>query len=197
MKKIVFTVLVVLALGCTQKCLAQNCRAIVRPYYITQGIDSTMYPAEKEAYLCQFSQNAFFITQQVPQGVAVHDLDELTNVVTGMKAPKNMEIDLNTLSYWQYDFHRFTHSDNPRQRVITARHSSLYQTVRWRSPLRGPPKEPCPEWPRPNRRGALCAVSAYNEAPTEQVCWGLPESSDTYIFQPLGLSMHSSRSSPV
>lgn len=148
MKKIVFTVLVVLALGCTQKCLAQNCRAIVRPYYITQGIDSTMYPAEKEAYLCQFSQNAFFITQQVPQGVAVHDLDELTNVVTGMKAPKNLEIDLNTLSYWQYDFHRFTRNGQTAYFRIGKRSDNQYLGVRTHNEAQARTEHP--EWEKNN-----------------------------------------------
>ena len=107
MKKIIFTVLAVIVLGLTNMSQAQDCRAIVRPMYILRQIDSTTYPAEKEAYFCQISQNAFYLTQQVPSGATVYNLSELTNTITGERLSQNFEVDLNTLSYWQYDFYRF------------------------------------------------------------------------------------------
>ena len=131
MKKLFFTVLVILAMGCTQKSLAQStCREIVRPYYIMRDIDSTTYPIEKEEYFCQFSRNAFFITRQVPEGAVVHDLDELTNVLTRTKASKNMEIDLNKLSYWLYDFYRFTDNRQTAYFRIGKRSDHQYLGVR-------------------------------------------------------------------
>lgn len=107
MKKIIFTVIVLFAIGWTNMGRAQDCRAIVRPFYIQMQIDSTTYPAEKEAYFCHISQNMFFITEQVPSGSTVYNLSELTNTLTNQKVDQNYEIDLNTLSYWGYDFYRF------------------------------------------------------------------------------------------
>ena len=107
MKKIIFTVIVLFAMGWANMSQAQDCRAIVRPFYIQTGTDSTTYPIEKEEHLCLLSQNALFLTQQVPSGATVYDLSELTNIITDEKLAQNAEIDLNTFSYWGYDFYRF------------------------------------------------------------------------------------------
>ena len=111
MKKIIFTLLVVFTLGLTNMVQAQDCRAIVRPLVILRGIDTSWYPAEKLEFFCQFSQNALFTVQSVPEGAIVHNIGEVTDLLTRQKAPQNMVADLNTLSYWQYDFDEFRPRD--------------------------------------------------------------------------------------
>ena len=107
MKKIFFTLIVVLAFGWTNTSKAQDCRAIVRPLYILEGIDSTFYPADKEEYWCNFSRCAFFITNEVPSDAIVHNITELTNSVTGQRVQKGFVADLNTISYWGYNYDAF------------------------------------------------------------------------------------------
>ena len=132
MKKIIFTVLAVIVLGWTNMSQAQDCRAIVRPMYILMQIDSTTYPAEKEAHFCQLSQKVFYLTQEVPNGATVYNLSDLTNTITGERLSQNYEVDLNTLSYWQYDFYRF-HPQGKGQTVyfrIGRRSQHQYLAVR-------------------------------------------------------------------
>ena len=132
MKKIIFTFLILLALGWTNMSQAQDCSAIVRPLCMQMGYDTTSYPAEKLAYWCQFSQNAFFTTQTVPEGAIVHDISEVTDLFTGNKIPKGFVADLNTLSYFQYDFdeYRPRNYKKPIYFRMGDKGSSLYLAVR-------------------------------------------------------------------
>lgn len=111
MRKIVFTVLVVFALGWTNLSQAQDCSAIVRPMCILRGIDTNTYPIEKLDYFCRISQHAFFITKEVPSDAVVHNISELTNTITGEKVPQSFVADLNTISFWGYNFEKFRPKD--------------------------------------------------------------------------------------
>ena len=107
MKKIILTALVVLALGWADRVQAQDCNAIVRPLCILRDIDTNTYPAEKLQIFCHYSQCAFFITQQLPERAVVNDISVLTNTITGEKVSRNFVADLNTISFWGYDFDKF------------------------------------------------------------------------------------------
>lgn len=107
MKKIIFTVLVVVAFGWANNVDAQDCSAIVRPLCIQRDIDTNTYPAEKLQIFCHYSQCAFFITTNVPDEAVVNDISVLTNTITGEKVSRNFVADLNTISYWGYNFDKF------------------------------------------------------------------------------------------
>jgi hypothetical protein len=111
MKKIIFTFIVVLAFGSTNTGWAQDCSTIVRPMVLQRGIDTNTYPAEKLEFFCHYSQNSFFITTQVPQGAIVHDINELTDLMSGEKVSRSFVADLNTLSIWRYNFNEFRPKD--------------------------------------------------------------------------------------
>jgi len=107
MKKIIFTTLIVFTMGWAGKIQAQDCNAIVRPLIILRNIDTNYYPAEKLAQYCIFSQCAFFITNQVPSDAIVNEITSLSNSVTGERVPQDFVADLNTISYWGYNFFEF------------------------------------------------------------------------------------------
>lgn len=107
MKKIIIAAIAILAIGLTNQSKAQDCRSIVGPLIVLRGIDTNTYPAEKLDNYCQFSQNAFFITNQPPANAIVHDISELTNTVTGERVNQDFIADLNTISYWGYNFYNF------------------------------------------------------------------------------------------
>ena len=70
---------------------AQDCEAIVRPYFQANNINPDDLVAEKYEWRCHFSYNAYLVTKEHPSG--------------------NITIDLNTFSYWQYDFIEFQVQD--------------------------------------------------------------------------------------
>ncbi len=107
MKKIILSFIVVVVFGATNMASAQDCSAIVRPLCIQRNIDTSTYPAEKLELFCSYSRNIFFFTQQVPEGANVHDIWELTDYMTGEKLPRTFVPDLNTFSYWGYNFEQF------------------------------------------------------------------------------------------
>lgn len=107
MKKIVLTLLVVLAFGWTSQAQERNCRAVLYPLYILEGVDSTYLPEDKAEDYCDFSRCAFFITNEVPSDAIVHNITELTDRITGKKVPDGFVADLNTISYWGYDYDTF------------------------------------------------------------------------------------------
>ena len=132
MKKIIFTFLILLALGWTNMSQAQDCSAIVRPLCILHGYDSITYPQEKMAYWCNFSRNAFFIVEEVPAGAIVNDISELTDLITGNKLSPNFVADLNTISYWAYNYYTFRPKgyEKPIYFRMGDKHSPKYLAVR-------------------------------------------------------------------
>ena len=133
MKKIVLTLLVVLACGWTSRCQAQDCAAIVRPFCILEGIDTNTYPAEKLEMYCQLSRCAFFITSHAPKGAIVHDISVLTNTLTNEKVPQDFVVDLNTISYWGYNFDRFRPLNYPQPVYFRMGHGNSAQYLGVRS----------------------------------------------------------------
>lgn len=104
MKKIIFILTAMVMLGWANAGLAQDCQEILRAYYATTGKDPDTYPEGKADYFCKLSYNSFYFAQQAPQGAPVYYLNELTNNITGKKMKRGAVIDLNTLSYYEYNF---------------------------------------------------------------------------------------------
>lgn len=84
---------------------AQNCEAIMLPYFHGNELDMANYPAPKLQWRCQYSQNAFYVCDKAPEDAELHSLTELYDKMTGVKLTEDFVVDLNTLSYYQYNFH--------------------------------------------------------------------------------------------
>ena len=83
---------------------AQNCDAIVLPYFNGDKVKMADYPADKLDYRCQYSRNAFYVSDTVPDEAEVRSLTELQNKMTGERLTENFVVDLETLSYYAYTF---------------------------------------------------------------------------------------------
>ena len=97
MKKVIFTLIILTGLAGTA--MAQDCEAIVGPFFTLNGIDPDNYPTDKYAYRCLFSQNSFFLTDQAPEGSTIYNLSELTDLLTGLKVPENFVINIDFKSF--------------------------------------------------------------------------------------------------
>lgn len=86
---------------------AQDCHKIMLPYFGYDENQMYSYPEEKLAYRCAFSRFSFYEADQVPEGAAVHDISEVTDRFTGEALSQQVSIDINVLSYYQYNFAQF------------------------------------------------------------------------------------------
>lgn len=83
---------------------AQNCEAIVLPFFNGDNAKMANYPMEKLDYRCRYSQNAFYLSDTVPEWAEMHSLSELRNKMTGEYLTEDYVVDLATLSYYAYNF---------------------------------------------------------------------------------------------
>ena len=107
MKKILIITAIIFMVGLLNPAKAQDCEAIVGPYLTIRGLDPQSYPIEKQEYFCQVSRNTFYLVDEVPEGAPVYNIREVTNRLTGKKVSRDFVVDLNTLSFWEYDFMNF------------------------------------------------------------------------------------------
>lgn len=110
MKKIILTAIALVMLACTNV-MAQDCKTIVEPLIIMRDLDTNTYPAEKLDLFCQISANQFYMTNEVPKNAKVFNITQLRNVLTGENIPEDFVVDLNTLSYYRYNFLDFQVQD--------------------------------------------------------------------------------------
>ena len=108
MKKVILLIIAVVSFGWTAFAqTGKDCNAILRPFYAQRGLSPDTYPAEKSEHFCNFSTNSFYFVDQLPHGAVFFSFSVLTNLMTGEKAPANTRVDLNTFSYFTYDFPTF------------------------------------------------------------------------------------------
>lgn len=115
MKKIVLTAVAALLLVTAAN--AQNnrdCNAILRDYFATTGNNPETYPADKAEYRCLFSANSFYLTDDAPDGYFIFQFTELTSLVDGTHPAPVTTLDLNTFSYYTYNFDYFQGKDHRR-----------------------------------------------------------------------------------
>jgi len=105
MKKIVLSVIAILLFGAMANAQTQrNCEAILRDYFAVSGHDPETYPEGKAEWRCLFSSNAFYLTDEITNDGVVFLFSELTNRITGEHPAANTPVDLNTFSYYTYNF---------------------------------------------------------------------------------------------
>jgi len=88
---------------------AQNCDAIMLPYFGGDSDEMASYPAEKLQWRCQYARNAFYVSDVVPEDAIVKSIADVVDRSTGNHLDKNFVVDLNTLSYYGYNFEDMQH----------------------------------------------------------------------------------------
>ena len=83
---------------------AQNCEAIVLPFFGGDRAKMANYPADKLDYRCRYSRNAFYVSDTVPEVAEMRSLTELKDKATGRNLTEDFVVDLETLSYYAYNF---------------------------------------------------------------------------------------------
>lgn len=96
--------LIVLGIASLSGLKAQNCEAIMLPFF--GGNEKAMYeyPEPKFEWRCKYSQNAFYVTDQVPEDAEIRSLGEIYDKLSGAKLTDDFVVDLDVLSYYQYTF---------------------------------------------------------------------------------------------
>lgn len=115
MKKFILTASVVLLLGVAANAQNQrDCSAILRDYFAVSGHNPDTYPPDKAENRCNFSCNAFYLTDDAPDGYTIFQFTALTNRLTGAHPEPVTTLDLNTFSYYTYNFIDFQALDYHR-----------------------------------------------------------------------------------
>ena len=104
MKRIV--IIAALLLGYTGL-KAQDCEAIMLPYFKNNRAQMEGYRThapEKFAYRCTFAAAAFYESDTVPAGAEMVSLTEVKNLQDGQSLTAGYVVDINTLSYYAFNF---------------------------------------------------------------------------------------------
>lgn len=96
---------------------AQNCDAIMLPYFGNDRAQMEVYMTEapyKYEWRCAYAQAAFYESDTVPANVEVFRITDVKDL-SGRALNDNFVVDLNTLSYYAYNFKdfqlRYPHGD--------------------------------------------------------------------------------------
>ena len=101
MKRVIVTLLLLMA-GLGLK--AQNCTALILPYFGNDQSKLAMCPADKQEYYCTIARAACYESDTIPTGAEVFNIEEVTANSGSEPLTRNMVVDLNTLSYYGYNF---------------------------------------------------------------------------------------------
>lgn len=83
---------------------AQDCQAILLPYFgSVQRMQAC--PADKQQYHCIWARAAFYESDTLPTDAELHSITEVKHKATGVALPADYVVDLNTLSYYAYNFY--------------------------------------------------------------------------------------------
>ena len=85
---------------------AQDCDAILLPYFNNnRDAMENMAPAKLDQ-ICRFARNAFYESDTIPAGAHVMSITEVKDKLNNVPLPANLVVNLETLSYYQYNFRR-------------------------------------------------------------------------------------------
>ena len=105
-KLVIIAALFMAAIGAN----AQDCEAIMLPYFRgnVQNMENYRdWAPEKFDYRCIYAQAAFYVSDTVPAGMEVFSIKDVRDKITGAALPGDFVVDLNTLSYYAYNFGDF------------------------------------------------------------------------------------------
>lgn len=83
---------------------AQNCNALVLPYFGGDTARMAQYPESKLDWYCLFAQSAFYESDTIPAGAEVHSLSEVLDKASLQPMSAQYVVNLSTLSYFAYNF---------------------------------------------------------------------------------------------
>lgn len=106
MKKLMISALLLLG-GINILSAQSNCETLVLPYFHYDTAQMATYPAAKMAYRCAYAQAAFYESDTIPTGAILHDISEVREAYGTNYLPQTFVVDLNTLSYYAYNFKSF------------------------------------------------------------------------------------------
>lgn len=86
---------------------AQDCDKLVRPLFAQTPDVYDNLPQPKMDYYCNFAQNSFYWANRPPQNAHMYDISAVKNKATGENLLQDIEIDLDTFSYFAYNFEEF------------------------------------------------------------------------------------------
>ena len=107
MKRIVLVATLMMAVSGMK---AQDCDAIMLPFFrgTVAAMNNYKYQApDKFEYRCTYARSAFIESDTIPSNVSVYDISQVQNRHTAEYLPQDFVIDLNTLSYYAYNFQSF------------------------------------------------------------------------------------------
>lgn len=97
----------VMAVAALSPCTAQNCDSLVRPKFASSPGIYEQLPPQKIQHYCLFAYNAFYWSDTLPQNAVVYDITDVSNKTTGQHIAQSKIINLNTFSYYAYNFDEF------------------------------------------------------------------------------------------
>lgn len=130
MKKLILTAIVTVLFSSAAFAQTRNCEAIVQPLLEQMGTTKDYYPAEKINHFCIFSEQAFYLTNQVPDGSLVYEITDLLIWGGDSHPAADMEINLNTLSFWGYNFQYYQKVDRTVYFHLGNKNSHRYLALR-------------------------------------------------------------------
>lgn len=83
---------------------AQNCTALVLPYFNGDAAEMATYPQEKLDFYCAFARAAFYESDTVPAGAEIYPISEVVAKADGVHLTADFSVDLSTLSFYAYNF---------------------------------------------------------------------------------------------
>lgn len=86
---------------------AQDCEAIMLPYFkgnVERMISYRDNTPDKFMYRCIYAQSAFYESDTIPEGTEVLNISQVKEWLTGNFLPLDIVIDLNTFSFYAYNF---------------------------------------------------------------------------------------------
>lgn len=105
MKRLIFVIAFVLA---AMSAGAQNCDAIVLPMFGNDAQRMAEYPADKLLWFCLESQASFYESDTLPAGAVVYSITEVKELYGAKNnLPANYVVNLETLSFYAYNFEQF------------------------------------------------------------------------------------------
>lgn len=130
MKKLFLIAFATLALGGIAHAQSQDCLTRVQPLLEQMGTTADAYPADKINHFCIFSEQAFFLTNKVPDASLVYDITDLRRWGSENRPSADLVIDLRTLSFWEYNFQEFQRVDRTIYFKLSKGNSHKYLAVR-------------------------------------------------------------------
>lgn len=112
MKRVIVTLLLLVA-GIGLK--AQNCDAMLLPFFGFDAAKMAACPDSKQELICLYARAALYESDTVPDGADILNINEVVNIATGQNLPADYVVDLNTMGYYTHNFrsfqYRYPHGD--------------------------------------------------------------------------------------